>query len=160
MDQVAQAADVSRATLFNYYPGKAALLGAMAGSLEDRLVSAVTHYRSKHADARDALRQLFAHAGRVLDQTADLTRLLMLTSARPGGFPQLQAALAELAREGQRQGHWRADLSADSIGECLYLAFLAGLLGWAGNAATHPADSPAAVFSRRADDLLQLLAAP
>ena len=155
MDQVAQAADVSRATLFNYYPGKAALLAALGESLELRMVAALGHCREKQPDADAALRQLFAHAGRVLEQTADLTRLLLLGDASQEGFPRLQAAFTELARDGQAQERWRTDLPAASVGEHLYLAFIAGLLGWGESAATA---GPAALFKRRAEDLLKLLA--
>ncbi len=155
MDQVALAADVSRATLFNYYPGKAALLSALGESLEQRLVAAVTHYRTKYASPARALEQLFAHAGRVLEQTADLTRLLMLGSAGQRGFQQLLLAFQELAAAGQARGDWRDDLSPGLLGEQLYLGFLAGLLGWCGDAAA----DQRVQFARRAADLNRLLAA-
>ncbi|MDJ0877711.1 MAG: helix-turn-helix domain-containing protein [Halieaceae bacterium] len=130
MEQVAEEAGVSRATLFNYYPGKPALLEAISASLEQRLVDALSHYLSKQESAPAALAELYAHAARVLEQTADLTRLLLLGKAGPGGFPALRRAFVELAVAGQAQGAWRSDVGATRVGEVLYLDFIASLLGW------------------------------
>lgn len=158
MDEVAEAAGVSRATLFNYYPGKAALLAGLSADLEQRLVDALTHYRNKHAAAPDVLAGLYAHTERVLAQTAGLTRLLLMGQVKSqvkgqsgaGGFPALRAGFGELAHAGQASGAWRSDVSAERLGETLYLDFLGSLLGWC-----HGADSLAA----RCDDLNRLLSA-
>lgn len=155
MDQVAEAAGVSRASLFNYFPGKAALLDALGSDLQSRLVRAVDHYRSKYSLPEEALCHLFSHAGRVLEQTAGLTRLLFMHSSGGAGFPLLLEAFCELARDGQSGGRWRRDLDADQLGEVLYLAFVAGLLDWCGGAA--PGDR-AALLDRRARGLNCLVA--
>ena len=60
--------------------------------------------------------ELYAHAARVLEQTADLTRLLMLAKVGPGGFPVLRVAFEELAGAGQAQGAWRSDVDAARVG--------------------------------------------
>ena len=77
MEQVAESAGISRASLFNYFPGKAALLDALGGDFETRLLQAVEHFRSKYPRPQDTLVQLFAHAGKVLEQTAGITRLVV-----------------------------------------------------------------------------------
>ncbi len=155
MDQIAEAADVSRATLFNYYPGKPALLVALGGSLEQRLVKALHHYRDKHEQAPEALSELFAHAARVLEQTAALTRLLLRHNSGDQGLPALLDAFVLLAADGQAQGQWRDDLPAQRLGETLYLSFVASLLGWCPGepGATKPLES-------RCADLNRLLAVP
>ena len=130
MDQVAADAGVSRASLFNYYPGKSALLDALGQDLEHRLVQAITHYRQKHEQVPEALAQLFSYTARVLDQTARLTRLLFMQCSEGAGFPALQDAFVDLARAGQLQGCWRRDLPAAQLGEVLYLGYVAGLLDW------------------------------
>lgn len=150
MDRVAEAAGVSRATLFNYYPGKSALLAGLSADLEQRLVDALAHYRNKHAAAPESLAALYAHTGRVLAQTAGLTRLLLMGQAGAGGFPALRAGFAELAHAGQASGAWRSDVSAERLGETLYLDFLGSLLGWC-----QGADS----LATRCDDLNRLLSA-
>ncbi len=154
MDQLAEAAGVSRASLFNYYPGKAALLESLGSELESRLLQAMQHYRSKHPAAPEALAALFAHAAQVLEQTAALTRLLLAQSG--GGYPALLAACVDFAAEGQAAGHWRRDIEAPRLGEIIYLEFMAGLLDWC-----RPSDaSHRELFHSRTDALNRLLAAP
>jgi AcrR family transcriptional regulator len=130
MEDIAGAAGVSRATLFNYFPGKDALLRSLAGALELRLVLAVSHYRRKAPSAPAALEALFARAADVLDQTADLTRLIVLESGTEQGFPALLAAFVDLAKDGQASGQWRTDVDAVLLGESVYLSFVACLLSW------------------------------
>lgn len=159
MDQVASAAGVSRASLFNYFPGKPALLDALGSDLESRLVQGVGHYRAKYPLPGEALGHLFSHAGRVLEQTAGITRLLFMHSSGGAGFPRLLAAFAELAGEAQAGGRWRSDLEADQLAEVLYLGFVAGLLDWCGGDAPGdraPGDR-AALLERRARGLNRLL---
>ncbi|MEP5765727.1 MAG: TetR/AcrR family transcriptional regulator [Halieaceae bacterium] len=161
MPQIAAAAGVSRASLFNYYPGKQAILEALAAEMETRLVQLVAHYREKYPLAPEALARLFAYAGQVLDQTAGLTRLLYLEGNRTEGNranspTDLQTQFASLVAAGQRGGQWRNDLSADALGETLYLGFIAGLLDWC-----REQDSPPqSCLSARADTLNALLARP
>lgn len=153
MDRVAADAGVSRASLFNYYPGKSALLEALGQDLEDRLVQAVTHYRGKHRQAPEALVPLFSFTARVLDQTAHLTRLLFMRCSEGAGFPALQDAFTSLAQAGQAQGSWRRDLPAAQLGEILYLGFVAGLMDWCADGAR------GTQLPRRAEALNRLLAA-
>jgi AcrR family transcriptional regulator len=153
MDQVAAAAGVSRASLFNYYPGKAALLDGLGDDMESRLVQAVNHYAGKHDDAREAVRQLFAFAGQVLEQTAGLTRLLFMHASGGRGFPALHGAFIRLADAGQARGEWRRDLDSAQLGEWLYLAFAASLLDWCLD------DERPAQLAHRADNLNRLFAA-
>ncbi len=152
MDEVAEAAEVSRASLFNYYPGKAALLDALGAELESRLVQAVDHYREKHGAAPDAVRQLFSHAARVLEQTAGLTRMLFMHGSAGAGYPGLLEAFLRLAKAGQSQARWRTDVPAEQLAEILYLSFVAGLLDWCSRG------ERGAQFSERAAALNSLLA--
>jgi AcrR family transcriptional regulator len=152
MDQVAMAADVSRASLFNYFPGKAALLEALGEDLESRLLQAVGHYREKHPAAPDVVEHLFSHAARVLEQTTGLTRMLFMQSSGGGGFPALLEAFVGLVADGQSQGRWRNDIAVETLAELLYLEFVAGLLDWCGRGPR------GAQFRRRAEGLNLLLA--
>ena len=154
MEQVAAAAGVSRASLFNYFPGKAALLDGLGEELESRLVQAVDHYAGKHGNAPEAVRQLFAFAGQVLQQTAGLTGLLFMHSSGGRGFPALRDAFNRLAEAGQSGGEWRQDLDSAQVGEWLYLAFVASLLDWCLDV-----ERPAQL-ARRAENLNRLLATP
>ena len=145
MDALAELAGVSRATLFNYFPGKSVLLDALAADLEERLLGALDHYRRKHVSPAQVLSALFGHAAQVLEQTTDLTRLLFMHSSAAEGLPALQAAFVQLAAAGQQSGDWGAEM--------LYLGFVAGLLGWC----LGPGESPGEALSRRADSLGRIL---
>ncbi|MEE4661028.1 MAG: TetR/AcrR family transcriptional regulator, partial [Halieaceae bacterium] len=87
MDAIAAAADISRASLFNYFPSKTDLLDALGGDLESRLLRALTHYRDKHARAPEVLNALFGRLAEVLEQTALLTRMLFLQAGKDGDLP-------------------------------------------------------------------------
>lgn len=154
MTDIAEEAAVSRATLFNYFHGKSALVEAIAGDLEARLVQTVAHYRRRERSAPVALEALFARAAVVLVQTAPLTRLLVTESAGKLGFPALQSEFVELVQLGQSQGHWRGDIRAEQLAEPLYLALLASLLHWC----RRPQLDLAEEFAARAEALNRLLA--
>lgn len=154
MSEIAAEAAVSRATLFNYFRGKSALLEAIAGEFEARLAQTVAHYRRREPSAPLALEALFARAAVVLEQTADLTRLLVTESAGSLGFPALEAAFVELVRYGQAREQWRSDIAAEQLAEPLYLGFLASLLYWC----RRPQLELAEEFATRAAALNRLLA--
>ena len=154
MTDIAEEAAVSRATLFNYFPSKSALLEAIAGDFESRLAQTVAHYRRREPSAPLALESLFDRAARVLEQTATLTRLLVTESAGSADFPALQREFVELVQLGQTQGHWRSDIAAEQLAEPLYLAFLACLLNWC----RRPQLDLVEEFAARAGALNRLLA--
>lgn len=130
LDQVAAAAEISRASLFNYFPGKPALLESLGQDLEARMLGALRHYRQKHNLPSETLAALFTHAAQVLEQTSGLTRLLF-TQANDGvGFPGVLAEFQSLVEAGQAQSQWRSDIAAERLAELCYLEFVAGILDW------------------------------
>lgn len=130
MDAIAAAADISRASLFNYFPSKADLLEALGSDLESRLLRALTHYRAKYTGAPEVLNALFGRLAEVLEQTAQLTRMLFLQAGADGGFPQLRSEFVALVTDAQAAGSWREDVPATDVAEMIYLALVASLLGW------------------------------
>ena len=154
MTEIAVAAGVSRATLFNYFSGKSALLQAMAAEFDSRFARTVSHYRDREESAPAALEALFARAALVLEQTAGLTRVLVMESGGGEGFPKLMAEFEALVQAGQASGQWRGDLPAARLAESLYAAFVTSLLGWC----RQPRHSLADEFAERARDLGRLLA--
>ena len=137
---------MSRASLFNYYNGKPAILEALAARLEPRLVQMVKHYQSKPMTTTQRITALFAYVAKVVDQTAELTRLLFIQGYSSATFPQLRRALVELVEQGQRQGDVRDDFSAETVADSVYLGFVAGLMGWAQSDGLDPVEQ----FSQRA----------
>ncbi len=130
VEEIAAAAQVSRASLFNYYRGKQAILLAMSAELEPRLMQLLDHYLEKPGSTVERLRALFSYSERVLSQTAELTRLMFVHGSGGRGYPALRDEFVRLVRQGQRQGDVRKDLSPESLGDAAYLGFVAALLGW------------------------------
>jgi len=155
VEEIALAAGVSRAGLFNYYRGKSAILQGLSAELEPRLVQLVEHYQAKSLTTADKIRQLFEYSAKILEQTAALTRLLFL-QGNSEGFPTLELAFRQLVLAGQQCGEVRKDLEAGALSEMLYLGFMASLLGWC-RSLDMALDLE---LARRADALAQMLAAP
>ncbi len=153
VEEIALAAGVSRAGLFNYYRGKAGILADLSAELEPRLVQLVQHYQVRSLTTADKIRQLFEYSAKILEQTAALTRLLFV-QGNSEGFPSLQLAFRQLVVTGQQRGEVREDLDAGALSETLYLGFIASLLGWCRS----PDMTLAAELANRADALALMLA--
>jgi AcrR family transcriptional regulator len=153
VEEIALAAGVSRAGLFNYYRGKTAILMGLSAELEPRLVQLVHHYQAKSLTTADKIKKLFEYSGRILEQTAALTRLLFV-QGNSEGFPALELAFRQLVVTGQQRGEVREDLDAGALSETLYLGFVASLLGWC----RAPDMALTAELARRADALALMLA--
>ena len=154
VEQIAERAGVSRATLFNHYRGKGAILATLAGELEPRLLQLLDHYLAKPLSSGERLQQLFDYAGRVLVQTAPLTRLLLAHGSQGAGFESLRREFHRLVISGQRQGDIREDLQAGELGDLVYLSFMAALLNWCDN----EGDALDQALHRRVETLQILLA--
>lgn len=154
VEAIAAAAEVSRASLFNYFRGKPAILQAMSRDLEPRLLQLVDHYLGKSLSTRARVEALFDYAGRVLGQTAPLTRMMFVHGSQGAGFPALQREFVRLVISGQRQEDIAAGLDPHETGALLYLAFVGGLLGW-----DDSERDPRELMASRANHLLALMAA-
>ena len=154
VEDIAAAADISRASLFNYYRGKPAILDTMAVAMAARLEQLVEHYRGKPLGTAQRLQQLFAHCARVLEQTGEFHRELFVHDCSGLDFPGLYQALKALLRAGQQRGDVRQDLDPELAAELVYLSFSAGLLGWLRN----PRQTVAEQFSARARYLASIFA--
>ena len=153
MEDIADTAGISRASLFNYFNGKTAIIEALAARLEPRLVQMVNHYLAKPLSTEQRITALFAYVARVVEQTTELTRLLLTRGGSAADFPALRLAFVTLVEEGQRRGEVRDDFAAEIIADTLYLGFVAGLLGWVRTGNTALAQQ----FSQRAGFLCAIL---
>ena len=133
MNDIADRADVARATVFNHYPQKVAFLEEWG-----RRRRALVAETLATADVADlpATEQL----GRYLHEMAMLnTRsrresvVLMDASVRFGGLmrnPALGAQLATVVRSGQERGELRPEPDADQVGALLEAGYFAAVLRW------------------------------
>ncbi|CAM5256169.1 hypothetical protein SALBM311S_12072 [Streptomyces alboniger] len=133
MEQIAEAADVARATVFNHFSQKVGFLeewGVRRRALVNEILG------SQHAEdlpVGDGLR-------RYLKEMADLnvvsraeTTVLMDASARYGRLlqdPSLEIELARIVEQGQQRGEIRADVDCDQAGQLLAACYFTAILRW------------------------------
>ncbi len=125
VEEIAAAADVAKGTFFNYFENKASLLGALLYTRMDELLA---HPPGAGQPAPERIDMLFQAMWEELSPYQHLMqRMLAHTMAHPRRAPDLGdtpgAVLAALVREGQAQGHFRADLDADVAGIILSSIF-------------------------------------
>jgi AcrR family transcriptional regulator len=164
IEQVAAEANVSRATVFNYYPSKQDLLRAIAESelqqlarmSEDELVdvaSAVTKIQV-------VMRQLVADTMPYLKVTryVILGAILSPTEGRASGIG-LDTVLLRLVREAQQGGEIRADLDPGEVVQAITGAYLVVFFEYASQSGlVAPGDSVS--VSHLVDMLFEGIAGP
>ena len=137
VDEVAELAEVSRATVFNYFPTKADLVAGIA----DREISVL----SEHADEQS---RTGADPLRILEET--MYRLAQVSfEAGPAGWQILRSLLDDptdagspvwrllqvigrLIAAGKRNGTIRSDVPVDECSRLMFGAFVAELFAAAG----------------------------
>ncbi|WP_330291200.1 TetR/AcrR family transcriptional regulator [Streptomyces sp. NBC_00576] len=133
MEQIAEAADVARATVFNHFSQKVGFLeewGVRRRALVNEILG------SQHAEdlpVGDGLR-------RYLKEMVDLnvvsraeTTVLMDASARYGRLlqdPSLEIELSRIVEQGQQRGEIRADVDCDQAGQLLAACYFTAILRW------------------------------
>jgi len=132
VEQIAAQANISRATFFNYFGTKEALLGAIADEalnwLQQRLEGKRSAEPSAVARIRQAVRWLVEDTWSFLQ----VTRYVFLDALRrPAGQGasnvKLSGILEGLVREAQERGEIRADLDPGEIAQAIVGAYLAAL---------------------------------
>jgi TetR/AcrR family transcriptional repressor of mexCD-oprJ operon len=121
-DEIAAAVGVSRATLHRYFAGKPALMEALDQLAIDEMRTALKAARLQEDSATEALRRLVAAcepASPYLALLYSQSQELDLDQSMHG-WADIDAAIAELFRRGQRSGEFRPELTAAWLTEALY----------------------------------------
>ena len=131
MDEVAQAAGISRATLHRHFAGRDALVRALEALGIAECEAALAAARPEQGTAADAVRRLVA----AIEPAAALLAFLYTENQlfeggeQNAGWARVDARLAALFRRGQESGEFRVDLSPVWLTEALY--GLIGSAAWA-----------------------------
>lgn len=132
MDMIADKAEVSRGTLFNYFPTKMVLLLPFAGDLYEQYVQPEVHkYLETHPEMLDALRFLFLKIGEQILTHPDIEQALRqefyspqstmnAVTSRTGFFDMLQA----LVSYGQQCGEVRTDIAVEKLAHYIGILYL------------------------------------
>jgi len=135
IEAIAEAADVSRATFFNYFTSKEALLTAIAAeevrSLRRLLDEDLASVASPVERARRVMELLINDTVPYLH----ITRLVLVQVLRspqdvPSPIQEMERLLAELAAEAQQRGEIRSGPAPQHVARALIGIYLAAFFGW------------------------------
>lgn len=133
IDDVADKADISKATLYNYFPNKESLL---VGTLEDQ-TETCRRYIEERGDAGSYERIKSALEFLVLDSIPFISisrRILFLnaceTSHMYGKVKDIKELFAKLAEEAKQEGIFRDDVDNGEIVELLMSIYLNSQFQW------------------------------
>jgi AcrR family transcriptional regulator len=136
VEQVADRADVSRATFFNYYPSKAALLRELAETLTERLHRFLQDVSREESSTQEQLRAFFLNTADAVQRTRRLSQDLFLESMRTPepdderDNGQLRLPYKSIVVAGQRRGDVDAGHDADFLAEMIAGTLAAVLMNW------------------------------
>jgi AcrR family transcriptional regulator len=125
VDDIARLAQVSRATAFNYFPSKQALLGALVREMEARFLHIMDAQLEAPATAAQRIAALFSWTAAKVEETPELSRVLIGASETTfGAAPdsgvrtaRTHRAFVRILAAGRRAGNVRADLPPEVLAE-------------------------------------------
>lgn len=134
MDEIAERADVARATVFNHFQRKEAFLPAYLAQRRERLAGLLAEKLAGAATATARLYQAFDLLADVNEAAPAETRELISAWWRTGGSqvtdPDTGLLFADLIRQGKQRGEFRADLDPQLAGTLLLDAYVGTVLRW------------------------------
>jgi AcrR family transcriptional regulator len=135
MEAIAERADVARATVFNHYADKQALLRAYLGRRREQLRELLRERSRASVDAAQQLYDAFDLLADANERNPSEARELVRAWWRTGGSsasePDAGLILAEVIAAGQERGELRADIDAQLAGSLLFDAYAGVVLRWA-----------------------------
>lgn len=136
VDEITERADVAKGTFFNYFPRKESILQYLS---EEWLEQAEEAAADSHLAAADRLIALFGTAAAAYGENRALARLVVRVSMQrmccpepEGATHRLEQLFAEIYRDGQARGEFRAEVGPHQAFGVLGAVFLGTLLWWVG----------------------------
>ncbi len=137
MEQIADAADVAPATLFNYFPAKDALVAELASGVFEGLRALLDRPPLPDASSQDEIARALADAVALVREAREMLGPLLLRALRhpvlggtSNGLASLRSAFSRLIVAGQRRGDVRTDVEASFLAELATASLVAALGHW------------------------------
>ena len=134
IEEIGDRADVSRATVFNYFARKEDLVLAWFERRRAELAERIAE-GAEHAPGTPRLRHGLRTIARLFEDDPAVSRAMVRAWLRAGGpllgpIPEDSAIVVHAIRESQRAGDIRADIDADGAGLILLDAYFGALYRW------------------------------
>jgi len=141
MDDIGERADVSRATVFNYFPRKEDLVLAWFDRRRADLAGVLAPSDNRSRATADQLRQAFRVLARIFRSDPKIGRGMVRAWLQAGGpllTPDSDTTrlFADVIRTGHERGDIARDIDPDGAGYLLFDAYLGVLIRWV--TAKHP----------------------
>jgi len=137
VEQIAEAADVAPATVFNYFPAKDALVAELASEVFDGLRALLDRPPLPGATTQAEIARALAEAAPLVREAREMLGPLLLRILRRPvldgttvGLASLRSAFSRLIVAGQRRGDVRSDVEASFLAELASAALVAALAHW------------------------------
>ncbi len=140
VEALAESADISKPTLFNYFPSKMAILQALVPGVDERFAAAIERFRTEGGTAQEQLARFFAYGAEMTRKTPMLTRALLILALRAyedpiystsqHRWPSLHDSFCRMLRDGVARGEVRTDISVERITHYITGIYVYGLLSW------------------------------
>jgi AcrR family transcriptional regulator len=143
VDDIADRADVSRATVFNYFPRKEEFLLAWARRRRAVIADLLDREQADSVDVWDRLRHAFMSLCDNLEADTAGNQALTRAWVQAGGplLPDASATakiFTDTLRHAQSRGQLRSGVDVDAAGQVLLDAYLGALVRWAAHGDQDP----------------------
>jgi AcrR family transcriptional regulator len=146
VDQIAELADVSQTTFFNYFPTKTALVDALIAELVVLFDGILERAQGTDAPVERAVQVLFQASADLTEVDHRLLRDLIAETIRTStagardSLEHMRRVFTESLVAGQRAGEVRADRDAALLADAVLGLYIAAFLFWTADAAYPVAD--------------------
>jgi AcrR family transcriptional regulator len=138
MDDIARLAGVSRPTVFNYFPSKNLLLAALVHEMESRFLRLIEAQFDEPGSAAQRIAALFTWTAAKVEETAQLSRVLIGASETTFGAAPDSAVRTERTHQafkrvldqGRREGNVRGDVPTEVLAEIVGGTYAGILHAW------------------------------
>jgi len=133
MEQIAETADVARATVFNHFSQKVGFLEEWGARRRARVAEILGSSQAEDLSVGDRLRRYLREMAELNIASRAETTILMDAAARVGSLlhdPSLEIELAKIVEQGRQRGELRTGVDADQVGAMLAACYFSTILRW------------------------------